>query len=82
MPGQPVEAIADARVVAARASGRPRDAWFADELRVGGIRANAAAAATIEVECVRGDAIRRYIERSPDRAALVQVLVDALTRSA
>jgi hypothetical protein len=72
-----VTALADARraVTARQAQGQALDAWLAGEVRVRGIRENAAVLAMLELPGRREETARVYRDEHPDRAG---VLADLL----
>jgi hypothetical protein len=79
-PAPAVQALADARrsVAACRAGNEPIVTWLADEIRFPGIRENAATLAVLELPEQRQAAAQSYVDRHPERAAILQELLAVL----
>jgi hypothetical protein len=75
--------LADARraVTMHRERGLPPDGWLADEVRVGGIRENAAVLATLEVSEWRERATEIYRREHPDRVNVLDEFLVTLDPS-
>jgi hypothetical protein len=71
-----VDAIGNARRQVTHYQHRPAhlEQWLAGELRIGGIRANAAALAVIESTHGHPDFLRAYLQRFPDHQEVVNEL--------
>jgi hypothetical protein len=74
-----VRALATARLSVASYRHRqtPLAAWLAGEIRVGGLRENAAMLAVLEAPEDRGKAAQDYLRRHPSRAAHLHDLLAA-----
>jgi hypothetical protein len=77
-----VERLADARraVVMHHERGLPPDRWLADEVRVRGIRENAAVLAALEVPAWREQAAEIYRREHPDRVTVLDEFLAAFDR--
>jgi hypothetical protein len=75
-----VQALAGARraVAARQARGEPVDQWLAGEVRLRGIRENAAVLAVLEMPGHREGVARAYREQHPDRAGALDGLLAVL----
>ena len=89
MPSPPskalmVEVLAGMRraVAVRQADGRALGEWLAGEIRIRGIRANAAVLAVLELPGRREEAARVYSREHPDRAGVLSDLLAVLDRSA
>jgi predicted phosphoribosyltransferase len=76
-----VAALAAARRAVAmhRATASPIDAWLASEVRLRGIRENAAVLAALEMPQHRAEVAESYRNQHPDRAEALTNLLDAMT---
>ena len=76
-----VTALANARgsVAMHQARGLPVDEWLAGEVRLRGIRENAAVLAVLELPGRREEAAQAYRQQHRDRAGVLSELLDALT---
>jgi hypothetical protein len=77
---QLVSALAAARraVAASRSPGRPLTEWLEGEVRLGGLRENAAVLAAMEVPEIRQTVARRFRREHPDRADLLAEMLTYL----
>jgi hypothetical protein len=82
MPSAPTRALMVAALAGARravaehqARGQGLDEWLAGEIRVRGIRENAAVLAVLELPARREEAARAYCQAHPDRAAVLDDLL-------
>jgi hypothetical protein len=75
-----VAALADARraVAVRQARGRAIDQWLASEIRLRGIRENAAVLAVLEMRGQRDEIARAYRRQHPDRAGVLDDLLAVL----
>ena len=82
-PFQFVERIGEARrmVAGLSACGRRLEPWLQEEMRLRGLRENAAIIAVMEVPEYRDWAAGSFIERYPEREALVLAFADALAQA-
>jgi hypothetical protein len=78
---QAVDALAAARreVAACRESRAPIWQWLADEVRLRGIRENAAVLAVLEIPDLREDAALAFAREHPDRLPALQSMLTVLT---
>ena len=76
-----VDAIAAARrgVAACQARRAPVWQWLAGEVRLGGIRENAAVLAVLEIPDLREETGRAYAREHPDRLPALQSMLTVLT---
>jgi hypothetical protein len=76
-----VAALASARrsVAMQQARGLPVDGWLAEEVRLRGIRENAAVLAVLELPGRREEAAQAYRQQHPDRAGVLSALLEVLT---
>jgi len=88
MPSPPsralmVEVLAGARRAIAmhQRHGRALNEWLAGEVRLGGIRENAAVVAVLELPGRREDAARAYCREHPDRAGVLGDLMSVFDQS-
>jgi hypothetical protein len=75
-----LSALADARrsVAMHQARGQPVDGWLAGEVRLRGIRENAAVLAVLELPERREEAAQAYRQQHPDRAGVLSQLLEVL----
>ena len=78
-PWQVVARMAEARraIVELRWRGSPLDGWLGEEVRVRGLRENAAVIAAMEVPEYRERVAREYVERYSERAGLVHAFAES-----
>lgn len=78
-----VSALAAARreILAHRARSEPLDSWLSNEVRLRGVKENAAVLAALELPALRVEVATAYRREHPDRTTALDAVMAILTRS-